>query len=196
LLLEFAAQHPDVSLDTEYSDHRSNLFEAGLDLTVRVTRRLDPGDVARRIGSSRMFAVASPDYLARHGKPRHPAELVDHECLCYTGAATQRWDFTVDGQVQAFPVRGRLQANNGDVLLFAAMSGVGITYAPSFICAGALASGEVKPVLADFPIPELGIHAVLPGNRMVPHRVRVLVDFLAARLEQNPPWEAALRRKS
>jgi DNA-binding transcriptional LysR family regulator len=196
LLLEFADAHPEVALDTEYSDQRSNLFEAGLDLTIRVTRRLQPGDVARRISWSRMMAVASPAYLARHGKPRHPAELINHECLAYTGSETQKWDFVVDGQAQSFPVRGRLQANNGDALLFAAASGFGITCAPSFICAQALASGEVKQVLGEFPIPDLGIYAVLPGNRLVPHRVRVLVDFLAARLETSPPWEPAKRRRT
>jgi DNA-binding transcriptional LysR family regulator len=194
LLLEFATQHPEVSLDTEYSDQRSNLFEAGLDVTIRVTRRLAPGDVARRISSSRMLAVASPDYLARHGRPRHPSDLINHECLCYTGANTQKWDFLIDGQVQSFPVRGRLQANNGDVLVFAAMNGFGISYAPSFVCADALTGGHVKQILADFPIPELGIYAMLPGNRLVPHRVRVLVDFLASRLEANPPWESMKKR--
>ncbi|HEX8986361.1 MAG TPA: LysR family transcriptional regulator [Rhodocyclaceae bacterium] len=196
LLLEFATEHPEVSLDTEYSDHRSNLFEAGLDLTIRVTRRLEPGDVARRIGGSRMMAVAAPDYLARHGKPAHPAELIDHECLCYTGAGTSRWDFQVDGQVQGFPVRGRLQANNGDVLLFAAMSGFGITYAPSFICGEALAAGHVRQILPGFAIPDIGIYAMLPGNRLVPHRVRALVDFLAARLERDPPWETRRKRRT
>jgi DNA-binding transcriptional LysR family regulator len=193
LLLEFATLHPEVALDTEYSDQRSNLFESGLDLTVRVTRQLEPGDVARRIGSSGSMVVASPDYLARHGRPRHPADLLHHECLAYTGARTQKWDFVVDGQVQSFPVRGRLQANNGDALLFAAASGFGVSYAPNFICAEAVAAGHVKQILPDFEIPELGIYAMLPGNRLVPHRVRVLVDFLAARLEAAPPWERRRR---
>lgn len=193
LLLEFATLHPEVALDTEYSDQRSNLFESGLDLTVRVTRQLEPGDVARRIGRSGSMVVASPDYLARHGRPRHPADLLHHECLAYTGARTQKWDFVVDGQVQSFPVRGRLQANNGDALLYAAASGFGVSCAPDFICAEAVAAGHVKQILADFEIPELGIYAMLPGNRLVPHRVRVLVDFLAARLEAAPPWERRRR---
>lgn len=190
LLLEFATRHPDVSLDTEYSDQRSNLFEAGLDLSIRITRRLEPGDVARRISSSRMAVVASPDYLARHGEPRHPEELIHHECLGYTaGANSQKWDFLIDGQAQSFPLRGRLQANNGEVLLAAAESGFGLACQPTFICAEALALGRVRQILTGFPIPELGIYAVLPGNRLVPHRVRVLIDFLAGRLEHNPPWE-------
>lgn len=192
LLLDFAALYPEVSLDVEYSDRRSNLFEAGIDLAVRITQRLEPGDVARRISSSRMYVVAAPDYLSRHGEPRHPAELIHHACLGYTGSPhPQLWTFIVDGRLQTFPVRSRLQANNGDVLLQAAIAGAGLTFTPGFICADALAAGTVCQILADFPIDALGIYAVLPGNRHVPHRVRVLMDYLAERLGPAPPWEKA-----
>jgi DNA-binding transcriptional LysR family regulator len=78
-------------------------------------------------------------------------------------------------------VRSRINANNGEVLTEAAAQGLGITLQPDFIVAGFLAAGRVEPILTDFPIPELGIYAMLPGNRHVPHRVRVLMDFLAAR---------------
>jgi len=192
LLLEFAQRYPEVALDTEYSDRRSNLFEDSLDLTLRITRHMAPGDVARRLGSSRMVVVAAPDYLARHGEPRHPAELIHHECLGYTAAANaQSWEFLIDGRAQNFPVRSRVQANNGDVLLQAAVAGFGIACEPSFIGGTALAAGQVRQILADFPLAKLGIYAVLPGSRFVPHRVRVLIDFLAARLGPTPPWEAA-----
>ena len=192
LLLEFARRHPDVTLDVDYSDRRSNLFEEGVDLAVRIAARLDPGDVARRIGSSRLFVVAAPDYLARHGEPRHPADLAHHQCLAYGGERNPRhWEFVVDGRLQSFPIRGQLQASNGDVLLQAAVAGFGLTCAPAFIAHEALRAGEVRQVLRDYPLTELGIHAVLPSNRLVPHRVRVLVDFLADRLGPAPPWNAA-----
>lgn len=183
LLLDFARRYPEVTLDMDYSDRQVKLIEEGIDLSLRITRQLAGGDVARRIGSIRLYAVASPDYLARHGRPRHPAELIHHECLGYAaGGNTQQWQFMVDGQLQAFPVRSRIQANNGDVLVEAAARGMGITLQPDFIVEAALATGLVEPVLEDFPRPELGIHALLPGNRHVPHRVRVLMDFLAAGL--------------
>jgi DNA-binding transcriptional LysR family regulator len=182
-MLEFADLYPEVSLDMDYTDRRSNLFEEGLDLTVRIAQRLEPGDVARRIGTGRMMVMAAPAYLARHGEPRHPDELLHHECLVYTAApSAQSWEFLIDGQPRGFPVRSRLQANNGEVLLQAAIRGLGLVYGPTFICAEALATGAVRQVLADFPIAEPGIYAVLPGNRHVPHRVRVLIDFLAERL--------------
>lgn len=183
LLLDFSQRYPEVGLDMDYSDRRVKLIEEGIDLSVRITRRLDGGDVARRIGSGRMQVVAAPDYLARHGSPQHPSELIHHECLGYTaGGAAQQWQFMVDGQLASFPVRSRIHANNGDVLTEAAAQGLGITVQPDFIIEDFLADGRVEAILKDFPMPELGIYAMLPSNRHVPHRVRVLMDFLAAGL--------------
>lgn len=116
LLLDFAARYPEISLDMDFSDRRVNLIEEGMDLSIRITRRLESGDVARRIGSGRLLVAAAPDYLARHGRPRQPADLAHHECLGYTAAGSQRWSFTVDGQTEHVPVRSRINANNGEVL--------------------------------------------------------------------------------
>jgi len=183
LLLDFSQRHPEVSLDMDYSDRRINLIEEGIDLAIRITRRLEPGDVARKIGAGRMLVVAAPEYLARHGRPQHPAELAHHECLGYTHAGNPMpWQFLVNGQPENFPVRSRINANNGDVLAEAAAQGLGITLQPDFIVASYLDAGRVARILADFAIPELGIYAMLPSNRHVPHRVRVLMDTLAAAL--------------
>ena len=183
LLLDFSQRYPEVGLDMDYSDRRVKLIEEGIDLSIRITRRLDGGDVARKIGTGRMQVVASKKYLAQHGRPQHPAELIHHECLGYTsGGVAQNWQFMVDGQLQSFPVRSRINANNGDVLTEAAAQGLGITLQPDFIIEDYLADGRVEAILADFPVAELGIYAMLPSNRHIPHRVRVLMDFLAAGL--------------
>ena len=182
LLLDFAARHPEISLDLDFSDRRVNLIEEGVDLSIRLTSRLEPGDVARRIGSARLRVAASPDYLARHGRPRQPAELAQHECLGYTAAGSQRWSFMVDGQTEQVPVRSRISANNGEVLAEAAAQGMGIACQPDFILTRFLEAGRLQTILDEFPVPELGIYAMLPGNRQIPHRVRVLLDFLVDRL--------------
>jgi DNA-binding transcriptional LysR family regulator len=180
LLLDFSQRYPEVVLDMDYSDRRINLIEEGIDLSIRITRRLEAGDVARRIGSTHLLVLASPDYLARHGRPEKPAELAHHVCLGYTNAgSSQLWQFMVDGQLESFHIHSRLNANNGEVLTEAAAQGLGITCQPDFIADSFLAAGRVEVILADFPIPELGIYAMLPSNRHVPHRVRVLMDFLA-----------------
>lgn len=182
LLLDFARDYPEVGLDMDYSDRRQNLIEEGIDLSIRITRQLAAGDVARKLGVSRMKVVAAPNYLARHGRPLQPAELAHHEFLGYTLAGTGTVQFVVDGQPLAVHVRSRLNANNGDVLMEAAARGMGITCHPDFIVDEYLADGRVEQILTDFPLPELGIYAMLPGNRQVPHRVRVLMDFLVERL--------------
>jgi DNA-binding transcriptional LysR family regulator len=183
ILLDFSQRYPEVMLDMDYSDRRVNLIEEGIDLSVRITRRLESGDVARKIGSSRMLVLAAPDYLARHGRPENPAELANHVCLGYTNAgSSQLWQFMVAGQLESFHVRSRLNANNGDVLTEATAQGLGISCQPDFIADSFLASGRVEEILANYPIPELGIYAMLPSNRHVPHRVRVLMDTLAEQL--------------
>lgn len=182
LLLEFARLYPEVTLDMDYSDRRMNLIEEGIDLSIRITRQLAAGDVASRLAGSRMKLVASPDYLARHGCPRSPAELVHHPYLGYTLAGGGGLPFVIDGHAETIPVRNRLTASNGEVLIEAAALGMGITCHPDFIVDDYLVSGRLVQILADFPMPELGIYALLPSNRQVPHRVRVLKDFLADQL--------------
>ena len=130
-----------------------------------------------------MHTVAAPDYLARCGTPRHPSELAQHECLGYTLVGTQpAWTFQVDGVWQTFAFQARISANNGEALTEAAAQGLGIAVQPDFILQPYLADGRVKPILETFPTPELGIYAMLPSNRQVPHRVRVLIEFLAERM--------------
>jgi DNA-binding transcriptional LysR family regulator len=191
LLMDFNVTYPDVVTEIDFTDRRVKLVDEGLDLAIRITRRLDPLDVARRIGSSRLQAIASPDYLRRHGEPKHPRELAEHECLIYLPAQHEGWPFLLNGATEIFTVRGRMRANNGDALLDAAMRGLGITAQPTFISAAAIEAGWVRPILTDYPMPELGIFALLPGNRYVPQRVRVLVDYLAERIGSRPYWEGA-----
>lgn len=184
LLLDFALRYPEISIDMDYTDRRVKLIEEGIDLSIRITRRLDPGDVARKIGTAKLLAIASPEYLARHGQPQHPGELAHHECLGYTASGTtQNWQFMVNGQLETFPVRSRINANNGEVLTEAVAQGMGISLQPDFIVAPYLESDRVASILADFPTPELGVYALLPSNRQVPHRVRALMDYLAAELQ-------------
>jgi DNA-binding transcriptional LysR family regulator len=183
LLLNFAREHAGVALDMDYNDRRVNLIEEGIDLAIRITGELGATDVTRRLGTMRMWTIASPDYLASYGRPQHPSELMRHECLGYTtGSRQQSWVYLVDGIPRSFPITARVSANNGEALTQASAQGLGISIQPDFIAAPYIDDGRVQKILEDFPLPELGIHAVLPSNRQVPHRVRVLIDYLAERM--------------
>lgn len=183
LLLDFARDYPEVSIDMDYTDRRVNLIEEGFDLAIRITAQPGPTEVARKMGSITMQTLASPEYLARYGKPLHPAELAQHECLAYNSPGTSSsWVYRVDGQWKNFTVPARISAGNGEALTEAAAHGLGITVQPDFIAEPYLAAGRVVRLLEAFDLPELGLYAILPGNRQIPHRVRVLMDFLAARI--------------
>ena len=165
----------------DFSDHRANLIEEGIDLSIRVTADLQPGDIVRTLGHCRLLTLVSPAYLSEHGQPRHPDELRHHECLVYSMSAKgASWPYWLHDQLQSFAVHGRIQANNGLALVQAAAQGMGITLQPDFIAAAFLQSGEVIEILQDFEAPPLGIYAVLPSNRYIPHRINVLIEHLSA----------------
>jgi DNA-binding transcriptional LysR family regulator len=190
MLLDFAQRYPEISLDMDYTDRRLNLIEEGFDLSIRITDHLEPGDIVRKLGACRLLTVAAPDYLARHGRPQHPAELKHHECLTYTNdARNATWWFPVESRLESVSVRSRISANNGEALMAAAAAGMGIALQPDFIAEPFVAAGSVEVILESFAQPTLGIYALLPSNRYMPYRVRVFIDFLAARLKESgqPP---------
>lgn len=183
LLRAFARQNPELRIDMDFTDRKVNLIEEGFDLSIRITARLEPGDIVRKLGECRLLAVASADYLARHGTPAHPAELNLHECLGYSGDGVRAsWEFEAGGQRESIYVHSRLSANNGDVIAAAAAEGMGITVQPDFIVAPYLEDGRLQAILPDHALPRLGIYALMPSNRHLPHRVRILIDYLAAEL--------------
>ncbi|MCC6074060.1 LysR family transcriptional regulator [Pseudomonas sp. GCM10022188] len=183
LLLEFSQTYPQINLAMDFSDRQLNLIEEGIDLSIRITAQLNPGEIVRKLGNCRLLCVVAPAYLARHGRPQHPGELDRYACLGYSPQANNRpWTFQVDGQLQSFYLPLRLQANNGDALAEAAAQGLGIAVQPDFIVADLLAAGKLETLLEAFEPPALGIYAVLPSNRYLPQRVRVLIEFLSSRL--------------
>ena len=186
-LLDFANAQPHINLLLHFSDHRANLVEEGIDLAVRITADLQPGDITRKLGQCRLLTTAAPAYLAQHGEPRHPDQLQHHECLVYSmTTSTSSWAYQVEDTLQAFAVRGRLTADNGLALMQATARGMGVSLQPDFLAQDFVARGEVVEILQAFAPPSLGIYAVLPSNRYIPHRVRVLMDFLAQALRTDP----------
>jgi DNA-binding transcriptional LysR family regulator len=182
-LTEFARQQPHIQLAMDFSDRRANLIEEGIDLSIRITANLDQSDIVRKLGTCRLMTIASPDYLSQHGQVKHPRELQNHECLAYSIDMTPTsWSYQVGDQLANFPIRGRLMANNGVALAKAAAEGLGITRQPDFIAQPFIDRGEVVEVLKKFAAKPLGIYAVLPSNRYIPHRVSVLIEYLSVAL--------------
>jgi DNA-binding transcriptional LysR family regulator len=190
-IAEFARLHPRVSLDMRLDDRFVNLVEEGIDVALRIGALTDSSLVARRLAGTRMLVCAAPAYLAELGEPETPEDLASHDCLIYSYLSSANvWRFTApDGREVPVAVNGRFRINNGIVLAEAAAAGHGILLTPSFYVGPMLRDGRLKRILADYRLPELGIHAVYPERAQVPPKVRAFVDFLAQRFGRRPEWE-------
>lgn len=184
LIAAFAARHDQVRVDADLSDRIVDLVDEGFDLAVRIGDIGSPLLVARRIGTTSLVCCASPAYLKRRGTPRTPEDLARHACLTYEYAASRhQWRFIgADGGERVVRIGGPLHANNGRMLAALAVEGAGIVCEPDFIVAPEVARGALVPILTDWKLPAIAIHAAYPSRRHLSAKVRAFVAFLAERL--------------
>ncbi len=185
-IADFLARHPEVSFDVQLSDRFVDLVEEGFDLAIRIGLAGAEQLVARRLGETRVLACASPEYLKRHGAPRVPEDLARHRCLTYEYLDPRNlWRFRgADGREHAVRVAGPLHANNGDLLVAAAVQGLGIVCEPDFIAGPEIEAGRLVRILEDYGVRATPIYAVYPSRRHLSAKVRAFVDFLAGRFSQ------------
>jgi DNA-binding transcriptional LysR family regulator len=178
---EFMQLHPKIEIDLNLNDRELDLVDEGFDLAIRVGELQDSSLIARKLAVVGFAVCASPAYLERHGVPQHPSELVEHEVLVYSNVPTgQQWSFDDHGKRVSPRVKSRMSANNGEVLANLARHGLGIVNGPLFYLQGFIDSGELIPILTDYPKQEVGIYAVYPPGRLVSRRVKMLSDYLLA----------------
>lgn len=193
----FHERYPQITVDAVMNDRFVDLVQEGYDLALRIGDLRDSSLIARRVAPCHAVICASPDYLARRGRPERPEDLGGHDCLLYTNNQQPReWQLlgsgASQGGLQKVKVDGPLLANNGDVLCAAALGGMGIARLPSFIVGRHLRAGRLEAVLPGYPVPEQGIHAVYPHSRNLSVKVRVFVDFLAEYFGPAPYWDEGL----
>lgn len=195
LLDDFLKTHPDLTLDLDLNDRTVNLMEEGVDLAVRIGNLSDSTLVARRLAPVNRMFCASPAYLARRGEPRHPDELSGHLGLHYSNMPeTRHWQYRrADGGWGSVNVPTRMRANNGEMLLKAAIDGLGVLASPTFICYEAITQGLLQPILTDCVLPQSAVYVMYPRQRHLPQRLRVLINHLAGALGDAPYWDAPIK---
>jgi DNA-binding transcriptional LysR family regulator len=181
----FLQVHPKVEIDLDLSDGYVDLIGEGFDLAIRIGELPDSSLKARLLANSRRVVFAAPRYLAKHGRPRRPEDLADHECIVRTAARDGNvWPFRVDGRVKGIKVAGRFRTSGALAANQAAAEGIGIANAPLWQVRSLVDRGDVELILTRFEPPPVTIHAVWPATRVLPARTQLFVEFLAARLKK------------
>lgn len=183
---DYLAAHPGIEVELALSDSIVDLARGGFDLAVRIGTLRDSSLIARRLGTTRLIVVASPDYLDRHGTPDRPEALRDHACILDSNNPTwQSWRFTVEGREVQVPVHGRFVANSAPACLTLARAGDGLALTVDLFCAADLAEGRLVQVLRAFPAAEVPIQMVHLPSAFRAGKLRHYMDFLAARFAQH-----------
>ena len=184
----FLEKNPDVTIDLKLDDGFVDLVEQGIDVAVRIGKLEDSSLIARRLGTSRRLVVAGASYLEQLGSalpvPRVPQDLMEHQCLVYTGLRTgNQWEFqTSDGSTVSVRVRGPIQTNNSEVLRSCVKNGLGIGYIPDWLISDLLATGEVVELLNDWSLQPIPINMISPPGRNHSAKVRAFRDHVVAAL--------------
>lgn len=180
LALEFMRTNPGVLVDLQFDDNMIDLVEQGVDMSVRLGKLADSSLGSRFLGVNPWVTVASPDYVARHGQPRHPQELGSHQCIIYSNVQGDHvWHYTgEEGSETEVTVSGPLRVNNLSCVIAAALEGVGVAILPLYVANRWLSERRLVPLLPSYRLPAQQIHAVYPSPRFVPAKVSAWIDFL------------------
>lgn len=181
VLADLVKKHPGLALDVRLTDAYVDLVRDSVDVAIRAGNLGDSSLVATRIDSQQEILVAAPQYLRQHGTPATIKDLAQHQHVVFRTPTNGR------DRPQRFRVRGRMQLvesarsnrfDDGEAMVCAAVMGLGLTQVPDYMAEDELADGRLVEVLPKLRPPAMPIHAVMPGNRMVPARVRALLDVL------------------
>ena len=186
---ELARANPHLSIDLSLTDRVSALIDEGLDVAIRIGVPQDSALVVRRLADNHGVIVASAPYLTRHGSPRRPEDLADHDCLHQPNGAT--WPLIgPHGRRVELAVGSRLRCDNGEVWHDWATTGAGLAFKSMIDVADDLANGTLVRVLPEWQSPPAPVCALMLARNLVPTRVRLFLDAMADRFRHVPVREA------
>ncbi len=188
----FLEKYPELNLELELTDRAVDLVEEGVDVAVMLQEQVDdPSLVSRKLAVNRRIIVASPEYIARHGEPDTPEDLLKHNCLTmYNLARFNDWEFDVGSNGrQVIHVSGNFRANTAGALFEAALAGVGLARLSTWLVAPKIREGRLVHVLPDYTHEVSAYYVLFPQGRHLSRKVRAFVDFLVDEFTPVPPWE-------
>lgn len=183
---DYMQRYKDTEVTAVLLDRIVNLLEEGIDVGIRIGDLPDSSYKALRVGQVRRVLCASPSYLAEHGTPNSPEELVKHQLLV-AGTITPNndWRFEKDGSSITIRIKPRLRVTSNDSAIEAAVSGLGITQLLSYQIAPQVASGELEIILSEFETKPMPINVIHREGRYTSVKIRSFVDLIATNLRGN-----------
>ena len=183
ILGDFLSEYPDITVNMVLNNRFVDLITEGFDMAIRIGELEDSSMRARKLTETTYRMIGSPSYFQKHGRPMRIEDLNDHRLLHYSAQANGNyWRLTApSGEKRVIRSAGWLTVNDGQSLMNAAISGLGIAYLPHFLCADALRDGQVQEAIPNLPLETTGIYAVYPPGRFTQPKVRAFIDYLARR---------------
>jgi len=189
-VVDFQTIHPGVEVDLVMADRTVDLVEARIDLAIRLSNRIDPGLVSRRLAVCHSVLCASPAYLTRWGVPKNPEDLRAHRCITHNAGFGPEYNLRRGGTVTRVEALGILFANETSVVRSATLAGAGVAMLPTYYVGEDLDRGALQQVLPDYALDPLNIQAVYLSRRHQPMPLRLLIEFLADRFGGKvAPWD-------
>ncbi len=181
MIPRFADLYPELQLQLRLSDRIEDLVGDKLDVAIRIGHLPSSTLMARKLADSRRTFVAAPSYLEENGAPRHPTELLNHNCLLlrFPGSTQFQWQYAEEGILKTLAVDGRFDSDNGDVLRQWALAGEGIALAHRWEVNEDIQAGRLIPILLDTPPMPVPISAVYAQGSHMPSRSRLFIDYLS-----------------
>lgn len=179
VIVRFMEAYPRIHLDVVADDRRVDLVADGFDVAIRVGVPEDSTLIATKLAPSPLIVCCAPSFLAQNGQPSMPSDLQHFDCLEYgLRAVPGQWLLSDGLKSVSIDVSGQLTATNGEMLRVAAVAGLGIILAPSFLVRQDLEAGRLVRILADWHGPDAWVFALRPAGRYLPAKVRAFVDFV------------------
>lgn len=181
IIAQFTERYTGLAIELILSDSRLDVISDELDVLLHLDAPNDGSVVVRKLLTSRRAVCASPDYIARHGNPAVPGDLLRHDCICLVRGREvfDRWSFREGGKQKEVRVHGRLTTNNAEVMHGWALLGRGICFKALWDVEDDLAEGRLVELLKPYACDDICLYATYATRRHLPSRVRVFIDFVA-----------------
>lgn len=188
LIAEFMKAHPDVEIDIDASDNVRDFVTDPVDVAFRVGAPADSTMIARSISQLPVYTFAAPSYIEKHGEPKHPQDLANHDCIQYRFPGSGQkwlWAFDIGGEVKRIETTGSLSFNDPETIMAAGREGLGVFQMDGYYAGPDYKAGLIKLLMPEMVVDMQSLHLCYPSRDNMPLRVRAFIEFVMGRLHKD-----------